>query len=89
MPKVSDAERLNKLIEKQKKIQAQIADAQNRQKQKDRKSDARRKIVIGAAMLAHLEHDPSFRPALRDVLDKALTRPLDRELVADLLKAGD
>ncbi|EJW10925.1 hypothetical protein A33M_3919 [Rhodovulum sp. PH10] len=56
-----------------------------RQKNEARKRDARRKIIVGAAVLAHAEIDPEFRKTLREVLQAAVTRTIDREAVADLL----
>ncbi len=54
-------------------------------KKADRKLDARRKIIVGAAVLAHAEIDPGFADKLRAVLDLAVTRPVDRAAIADLL----
>jgi hypothetical protein len=59
-----------------------------KEKQSTRKLDTRRKIVTGAAVLAHAELHPSFAAALRDVLDQAVTKASDRELLADLLRPG-
>ncbi len=50
-----------------------------------RKRDARRKIVIGAVVLAHAEHDPAFRRTLCLILQEHITRPHDRALFVDLL----
>ena len=58
------------------------------EKQASRKLDTRRKIVTGAAVLAHAALDASFAAALRGVLDQAVIKPTDRELLADLLRSG-
>jgi hypothetical protein len=50
-----------------------------------RKTDARRKIVVGAVVLAHAGRDPAFRAVLQLILQQHVTRPIDRELLADLL----
>jgi hypothetical protein len=56
-----------------------------RQVFRDRKRDARRKIVAGAVVLAHAEHDPVFRRTLCLVLQEHITRSHDRALLVDLL----
>lgn len=75
-----------KLAEEQKRQRRLALEAQ--EKQATRKLDTRRKIVTGAAVLAHAELDASFAAALRDVLDRAVIKPADRELLADLLRPG-
>lgn len=72
-----------KEAEEQKRQRRLALEAQ--EKQASRKLDTRRKIVTGAAVLAHAELDATFASALRDVLDKAVTKPADRELLADLI----
>jgi hypothetical protein len=52
---------------------------------RDRKADARRKIVIGAVVLAQAGRDPAFRAMLQLVLQQHVTRPIDRALLTDLL----
>jgi len=56
-----------------------------RQAHRDRKRDTRRKIVAGAAMLAAAASDAAVRQVVRAVLHARVTRPLDREVIADLL----
>jgi len=59
-----------------------------KEKQSTRKLDTRRKIITGAAVLAHAELDAVFAVALRTALDQAVTKPADRELLADLIRPG-
>lgn len=73
-----------KEAEEQKRQRRLALEAQ--EKQAVRKLDTRRKIVTGAAVLAHASLDASFAAALRDVLDQAVIKPTDRELLADLLR---
>ena len=51
----------------------------------DRKLDTRRKIIVGAAVLAHAELDPHFSAMLREILSVAVQRDIDRRVIADLL----
>ena len=75
-----------KEAEEQKRQRRLALEAQ--EKQASRKLDTRRKIVTGAAVLAHAALDASFAASLRDLLDKAVTKPADRDLLADLLRSG-
>ena len=59
--------------------------AQWRKETEERKRDARRKIIVGAAALAHAEVDPGFRAALRVALRAAVTRDVDKAVIPDLL----
>ena len=59
-----------------------------REREAERKLDTRRKIIVGAAVLAHAELDPNFAETLRHVLGQAVQRPIDRQAVADLLPSG-
>jgi hypothetical protein len=45
-----------------------------------RKEDTRRKILVGAIVLARVEHGRTQETELRAWLDEALTRPDDRAL---------
>jgi hypothetical protein len=57
----------------------------NAERVKQRKRDARRKIITGAALLAEAEHDPAVGQVVRSVLQARVTRPIDRAVLADLL----
>jgi len=56
-----------------------------RQAVRDRKRDARRKIITGAALLAEAAHNPALGQIVRGVLQVRVTRPIDRAVIADLL----
>lgn len=85
MVRKSSSERIAELAERKKQIEAKLASLAARERQDARKRDTRRKVVVGAAVLAHAELDEQFAAALRDALAKAVLRPADREAVADLL----
>ena len=78
-------ERIAAKRERQAQLAAQLAALEGRQKAADRKRDTRRKIVIGAAVLVEMELRPAVASYVREMLDKAVTRPQDREVIADLL----
>jgi hypothetical protein len=69
--------------EDQLKARAQLDEA--RRTFRARKTDARRKIVVGAVVLAQASRDPGFRAVLQLVLQQHVTRSIDRELLSDLL----
>ena len=82
----SASERIALLAEKKRLIEAELASLTAREREAERKRDTRRKIIIGAAVLAHTEIDPQFIVTLRHVLNRAVQRPADRETIADLLR---
>ncbi|MGA2909969.1 MAG: hypothetical protein ABSE36_19910 [Terracidiphilus sp.] len=76
------------IAEEQKKSEearARIAELKARQRAEDRKKDSHRKIVVGAAAMAHIKIDAQFRKALREALNKAVTDPRHRAVIPDLL----
>lgn len=78
-------ERLAELAKQQQQLEARRASLLAAKKDTDRKRDARRKIIVGAAVLAHAELHPAFADQLRAVLNRAVQRPIDRNAIADLL----
>ncbi len=82
-------DRLAELTRRQEQLEARRLSLLAVKKQSDRKQDTRRKIIVGAAVLAQAELDPNFADRLREVLAQAVQRPIDRGVIADLLPAGD
>ena len=70
-------ERLTQLKARQLRIEARKRALASRRARKD---DTRRKILIGAIVLARVEHGWLPEAELRTWLDAALTRPDDRAL---------
>lgn len=85
MPRKLDAEALEALRQKKAKIERRIAAINMREKRRQRAEDTRRKIVVGAAVLAHAKHDPAFAETLRQALAKGVTRETDKVLLGDLI----
>ena len=79
------SERQQVLEERKRQIETQLASLSARKRETDRRRDARRKIIVGAAILAHAELNPTFADQIRDVLDQAVQRPADRQAITDLL----
>ena len=67
------------------KLATRLNTLEARAKKEDRKRDTRRKIVVGAAVLAALDRQPALAVQVRAVLTASVTRPNDRAVIADLL----
>lgn len=77
--------RLEKLKQRKAKLEAEIAKAETVERKAARVKDTRRKILVGAAILAELEADPRLRVMVQEILKRRLTQERDRDLLADLL----
>ena len=81
------AARLEGLRKRKAQLENRIADAERQAKVAARKLDARRKIVVGGAVLAAIADSPGLAEMVKTVLAQRVTRALDRAAVADLLDA--
>ena len=70
-------EKLRQLKERQQAVEARQRTLESRRKRKD---DTRRKILVGAIVLAKAEQGELDAGQLRRWLDQSLTRPDDRGL---------
>jgi hypothetical protein len=82
MPKLDERiatlqERLQQLKARQQRIAARQKSIESR---RSRKADTRRKILVGAIVLARIEQGRLSEAELRGWMDEALTRPDDRAL---------
>ena len=77
-------ERLRQLKAREQAAEARRRTLESRRKRKD---DTRRKILVGAIVLAKVEHGDFPEAKLRDWLDSALTRDDDRGLF-NLVRTG-
>ena len=85
MGRKPNALRIAELEERKKQIEAKLATLASREKVANRKRDTRRKVIVGAAVMAHAERDPEFAARLRVILTLAVQRDGDRQVIADLL----
>jgi hypothetical protein len=79
------SERMRLLEERKRQIEAQLQSLTTREREAERKRETRRKVIVGAAVLAHAELNPNFADQLREILEAAVQRPADRQTLADLL----
>ncbi|MEO1351899.1 MAG: hypothetical protein AAFW84_24360 [Cyanobacteria bacterium J06635_15] len=74
------SKKMERLLEKQAQIKAQIQQARAIEKTLAKKQETRRKVLIGAAILARVEAGLWKQSDLLDMMDGFLTRPAEREL---------
>ena len=83
MPRSTEAQ-LEALKKRKSQLAAKISSLNARQQKEAKRLDTRRKVVAGAIALEHCEHDPNFKELLGSLLNRFLTRPVDRELFIEL-----
>ena len=74
------ATKLDKLIEKEAQLKAQIQQAKAAERTLEKKRDTRRKVLIGAAVMARVQNGQWPESDLKMMMDGFLTRPNEREL---------
>jgi hypothetical protein len=78
-------DRIASLKAKKDALASRLNRLQAKAKTDERKRDTRRKIVVGAAVLAAMEKDSSLALKVRELLRHVVTREADREVIAGLL----
>ena len=74
-------ERISELEKQRDQINARLQKERAKVSAQKRKDDTRRKIIVGAALLAHAEHDDTVKAQLWRILDAQVTRSQDRVLL--------
>ena len=74
------ATKLEKLLQKEAQLKAQIQQAKAAERTLERKRDTRRKILIGAAVMARVESGRWPKADLLEMMDGFLDRPNERDL---------
>lgn len=72
--------KLDTLLQKKKQLENQIQLAKARETEKARKQDTRRKILIGAVILAQIKQKKFSEAQLNQMLDDGLVNERDRNL---------
>jgi hypothetical protein len=80
VPEVAMPTKLELLLEKEAQLKAQIQQAKAAERTLEKKRDTRRKILIGAAVLARVEMGEWPQKDLTMMMDGFLSRPHEREL---------
>ncbi len=74
----TDDDRIAELAAKQKSIEARLDALRARSKERARKDDTRRKVLVGAVILTESEQSEPAKQRLMTLLDKHLVRDIDR-----------
>lgn len=82
-PRKTLQDRITEEEKRQEESRAALADLKARARELDRKFDVRRKIIAGAAVLAHARVNSRFREELRKAVLAAITRPQDRAVLPE------
>lgn len=72
-----------------KTIEQQIAEAEAklaRLREKERKKDTRRKIIVGALVISEALNDPKMAKWLAKMIDDKVTKDVDRTDIAQLVE---
>ena len=72
--------KLDKLLQKEAQLKAQIQLAKSAERTLEKKRDTRRKVLIGAAVMARVESGRWPQADLLEMMNGFLTRPNEREL---------
>lgn len=72
--------KLERLLEKEAQLKAQIQQAKAAERTLEKKKDTRRKILIGAAVMARVDNEEWPKDDLLRMMDGFLTRPNERDL---------
>lgn len=75
----SSQDRIARLEEKKKQLQARITRLKNAQESKSRKTETRKKIIVGGWFLSLLDKDDRVKELYRLFLEKGVTEK-DRKL---------
>jgi len=78
--RMKKTDRLERLRRKKDELLARIAQLQAAEAKKQRAEDARRKILVGAVVLAAVERGEWDHTALKKLLEAGLVRDRDRAL---------
>jgi restriction endonuclease S subunit len=70
-------EKLSQLKARKQAIESRLKATESK---KNRANDTRKKVLIGAAVLAQIENNPEAQERTKQMMDKFLTRDNDRKL---------
>lgn len=73
--------RLQKAMQERAALESKIRRLKSMQSTEARRADARRKIVVGAAILSMTKADPDFKKLIARILHERVTAARDRELL--------
>jgi len=81
----SFVEKKTNLETKRKQLADKLAKLQAEERERQRKLEAAQRLLVGRVALAHARSDAEFARLLFGIIDTAVTRPDERNLIADLV----
>jgi uncharacterized protein (DUF3084 family) len=75
--------RLEALKKRQAQLEQKIAQEERKDQDSKRKRDSRVKLLVGVAVISHIERHPEKRAETMAILDRAITRPREREFLKE------
>jgi exonuclease III len=85
VPRKTTAQLIADEEKKSGQLKARLEELKTRQRAEERKKENHRKIIVGAAVLAHIKINPVFRKQVQEALNLAVTDPKHREAIRDVL----
>ena len=85
VPRKTTAQLIAEEEKKSGQLKARLEELKTRQRAEERKKENHRKIIVGAAVLAHIKINPVFRKQVQEALNLAVTDPKHREAIRDVL----
>jgi len=85
VPRKTTAQLIAEEEKKSSQLKARLEELKTRQRAEERKKENHRKIIVGAAVLAHIKINPVFRKQVQEALNLAVTDPKHREAIRDVL----
>ena len=80
MPRVS-RESIQKLEQKKRALEIKLKALKTQQRREERKKDARRKILVGSALVAAVEAGRVSEALFGQIIDEFVTKEKDREFL--------
>ena len=78
MARKSDKEKLEELEAQKRKIEQRMKAVSARQKERERKADTRRKVILGGLLLDAAEKDPRYARVVQTLIDR-ISRDADHK----------
>src|ERR1700689_3347508 len=85
VPRKTTAQLIADEEKKTGQLRTRLEELKSRQRAEERKKENHRKIIVGAAVLAHIKINPVFRKQVQEALNLAVTDPKHREAIRDVL----
>lgn len=79
-------ERIAAELERRAKADARLEQLTAQKKTEERKRETRRQFLVGEAVLSALSTDAILADRVKEILQQSISKPRDKEVLADLLR---